>query len=162
MSLNHGKGVIAHANITAIIHLSPSYTPEAPKWRVLCPLSREYPPTESDRFIARLTCSGVGRSLVDLLGFLGELHAKKVDLYLHQQGLDTSTPAGRAMFQMLGLFAEFERGMIRERVRAGIARARISGTKSGRAIGRPPVADDTKEAIQKLLHAGQSEQAARR
>src|SRR4051812_39590939 len=72
----------------------------------------------------------LGRSLLDLLGFLGELHAKKVDLYLHQQGLDTSTPGGRAMFQMLGVFAEFERSMIRERVLAGLARARHSGTKS--------------------------------
>jgi len=49
----------------------------------------------------------LGRSPVDLLGFLGELHAKQVDLCLHQQGLDASTRAGRAMFQMLGLFAEF-------------------------------------------------------
>jgi DNA invertase Pin-like site-specific DNA recombinase len=63
----------------------------------------------------------LGRSLLDLLGFLGELHAKKVGLYLHQQGLDTSTPAGRAMYQMLGLFAEFERSMIRERVLSGKA-----------------------------------------
>ncbi len=51
----------------------------------------------------------LGRSLIDLLGLLGELRAKKIDLYLHQQGLDTSTPAGRAMSQMLGLIAEFER-----------------------------------------------------
>ena len=99
----------------------------------------------------------LGRSLLDLLGFLGELHAKKVGLYLHQQGLDTSTPGGRAMFQMLGVFAEFERSMIRERVLAGLARARHSGTKSGRAIGRPPVADAMKEAIQALLQAGERE-----
>src|SRR5262245_38530665 len=51
----------------------------------------------------------LGRSLTALLGVLQELHAKGVDLYLHQQGLDTSTPSGRAMFQMLGVFAEFER-----------------------------------------------------
>src|ERR1700733_2732430 len=60
----------------------------------------------------------LGRSLLDLLGFLGELHAKKVGLYLHQQGLDTSTPAGKAMFQMMGVFADFERAMIREGVMA--------------------------------------------
>jgi DNA invertase Pin-like site-specific DNA recombinase len=58
----------------------------------------------------------LGRSLTDLLGILQELHEKGVDLFLHQQGLDTSTTAGRAMFQMLGVFAEFERGIIRERV----------------------------------------------
>src|SRR5262249_4409813 len=68
----------------------------------------------------------------DLLGFLQELHAKGVDLFLHQQGIDTSTPAGKAMFQMMGVFAEFERAMIRERVLAGLARAREQGTKLGR------------------------------
>jgi len=51
----------------------------------------------------------LGRSLQDLVAFLGELHAKNVDLYLHQQGLDTGTPAGKAMFQMMAVFAEFER-----------------------------------------------------
>src|SRR5690348_13158115 len=56
----------------------------------------------------------------------------KVDLFLHQQGLDTSTPSGRAMFQMMGVFAEFERAMIRERVVAGLARARAEGVKLGR------------------------------
>jgi DNA invertase Pin-like site-specific DNA recombinase len=72
------------------------------------------------------------RSLIDLLDFLRELHAKGVDLFLHQQGLDTSTPSGRAMFQMLGVFAEFERSMIRERVMAGLSRARADGTQLGR------------------------------
>jgi DNA invertase Pin-like site-specific DNA recombinase len=57
----------------------------------------------------------LGRSLTGLLELLTELHAKHVDLYLHQQGLDTSTPSGKAMFQMMGVFAEFERSMIRER-----------------------------------------------
>jgi DNA invertase Pin-like site-specific DNA recombinase len=67
--------------------------------------------------VAAWSVDRLGRSLQDLLGFLGELHAKGVDLYLHQQGLDTSTPAGKALFQMMGVFAEFERAMIRERVR---------------------------------------------
>jgi len=66
----------------------------------------------------------LGRSLQDLVGFLSELHALGIDLFLHQQGLDTTTPAGKAMFQMMGVFAEFERSMIQERVRAGLARAR--------------------------------------
>src|SRR5262249_9427346 len=65
----------------------------------------------------------LGRSLQDLVGFLSELHALKIDLFLRQQGLDTTTPAGKAMFQMMGVFAEFERAMIQERVRAGLARA---------------------------------------
>src|SRR5499426_1719317 len=48
----------------------------------------------------------LGRSLQDLVSFLSELHALRVDLYLHQQGLDTMTPAGKALFQMMGVFAE--------------------------------------------------------
>ena len=79
--------------------------------------------------VAAWSVDRLGRSLTDLLGFLTELHAKGVDLYLHQQGLDTSTPAGRAMFQMLGVFAEFERAMIRERVNAGLARAKAQGKR---------------------------------
>jgi DNA invertase Pin-like site-specific DNA recombinase len=70
----------------------------------------------------------LGRSLQDLIGFLSELHALGVDLMLHQQGLDTTTPAGKAMFQMMGVFAEFERAMIRERVKAGLERARAQPT----------------------------------
>jgi DNA invertase Pin-like site-specific DNA recombinase len=85
----------------------------------------------------------LGRSLQDLVGFLAELHAKGCDLYLHQQGLDTSTPAGRAMFQMLGVFAEFERAMIQDRVRAGLARARTQGKR----LGRPPVGADVEQAV---------------
>jgi DNA invertase Pin-like site-specific DNA recombinase len=112
--------------------------------------------------VAAWAVDRLGRSLVDLLGLLGELHAKKIDLYLHQQGLDTSTPAGRAMFQMLGLIAEFERAMIRDRVLAGIARARVSGTRSGKAIGRPAVAIAVKDEIQALLRAGQSERVIAR
>jgi DNA invertase Pin-like site-specific DNA recombinase len=60
------------------------------------------------------------------------MHAKDVDLYLHKQGLDTSTPSGKAMFQMLGVFAEFERSMIRERVLSGLARAKAEGIQLGR------------------------------
>ena len=74
----------------------------------------------------------LGRSLLDLVSALQELHAAKVDLFLHQQALDTTTPAGKAMFGMMGVFAEFERSMIVARVNAGIARARASGTKSAR------------------------------
>jgi DNA invertase Pin-like site-specific DNA recombinase len=82
--------------------------------------------------VAAWSVDRLGRSLTDLLDLLKELHAKEVDLYLHQQGLDTSTPSGRAMFQMMGVFAEFERAMIRERVLAGLARARDEGTRLGR------------------------------
>ncbi|MHC4093848.1 MAG: recombinase family protein [Planctomycetota bacterium] len=84
--------------------------------------------------VAAWSVDRLGRSLQDLVAFLGELRAKGLDLYLHVQGLDTATPAGRAMFGMLGVFAEFERGMIQERVRAGLARARARGKR----LGRPP------------------------
>jgi DNA invertase Pin-like site-specific DNA recombinase len=82
--------------------------------------------------VAAWSVDRLGRSLIDLLDLLRELHAKGVDLFLHQQGLDTSTPAGKALYQMLGVFSEFERAMIRERVVAGLARARADGTKLGR------------------------------
>lgn len=75
----------------------------------------------------------LGRSVQDLIAFLNELHTVGCDLYLHQQGVDTTTPAGKAMFQMLGVFAEFERAMIQERVKAGLARAKAKGVKLGRA-----------------------------
>ena len=68
--------------------------------------------------VAAWSVDRLGRSLTDPLGILQDLHEKGVDLFLHQQGLDTSTTAGKAMFQMLGVFAEFERGIIRERVNA--------------------------------------------
>jgi DNA invertase Pin-like site-specific DNA recombinase len=96
----------------------------------------------------------LGRSVQDLVGFLSEVHAARVGLYLHQQGLDTSTPSGKAMFQMMGVFAEFERAMIRERVLAGMARAKAHGTKSGRAIGRPPLNPQRREAIAAAYRAG--------
>lgn len=83
--------------------------------------------------IAAWSVDRLGRSLRHLLDTLGELQACGCDLYLHRQGLDTATPAGRAMFQMLGVFSEFERAMIQERVKAGMARAK----KDGKAIGRP-------------------------
>ena len=90
--------------------------------------------------VAAWSVDRLGRSLIDLVGVLQELHAKHVDLYLHQQGIDTTTPSGKAMFQMMGVFAEFERSMIRERVMAGLARARAEGKQ----LGRPAtVADDT-------------------
>jgi DNA invertase Pin-like site-specific DNA recombinase len=65
----------------------------------------------------------LGRSLIDLLGTIQALEACGVDLYLDQQAIDTTTPAGKLMFQVTGAFAEFERSMIRQRVHAGLKRA---------------------------------------
>jgi DNA invertase Pin-like site-specific DNA recombinase len=89
----------------------------------------------------------LGRSLQDLCGFLAELHSLGIELFLHQQGIDTTTPAGKAMFQMMGVFAEFERAMIRERVKAGIARAKANG----KHCGRPPIKPELAERIRKAL-----------
>lgn len=100
--------------------------------------------------VAAWSVDRLGRSLKDLLGFLEELQAKGIDLYLHKQGLDTSTPAGKAMFQMLGVFSEFERAMIRERVNAGLARARAQG----KTLGRPRTKPQTERAIRAALRAG--------
>jgi DNA invertase Pin-like site-specific DNA recombinase len=104
--------------------------------------------------VASWSVDRLGRSLIDLVGLLQELHATGVDLYLHQQGINTTTPAGKALFGMMGVFAEFERGMIQERVRSGMARAKAKGTRSGRAIGRPAVNDDVEQQIVQLRSQG--------
>jgi DNA invertase Pin-like site-specific DNA recombinase len=94
----------------------------------------------------------LGRSLQDLVAMLGELRAAGLGLYLHQQALDTSTPAGEAMFNMLGVFAQFERAMIRERVSAGLARARAAG----RIGGRPRLPPAKVAAVRAALAGGAS------
>jgi DNA invertase Pin-like site-specific DNA recombinase len=100
--------------------------------------------------VAAWSVDRLGRSLQHLIEFLGEMKAKGVDLYLHQQGLDTSTPAGRAMYQMLGVFAEFERAMIVGRVNAGLARARAQG----KTLGRPKVDASVEKAVRALRVKG--------
>jgi DNA invertase Pin-like site-specific DNA recombinase len=104
--------------------------------------------------VASWSVDRLGRSLQDLVGFLAELNASGCDLYLEKQAVDTTTPAGRALFQMLGVFAEFERSIIQERIHAGIARARVKGTKSGRPIGRPLVGGKVEDEIRATLAAG--------
>jgi DNA invertase Pin-like site-specific DNA recombinase len=91
----------------------------------------------------------LGRSLQDLAAFLSELHALRIDLFLHQQGLDTTTPGGKAMFQMMGVFAEFERSIIQERVRAGLKRAKAEG----KMLGRPRIAPELEARILAALKA---------
>ena len=85
----------------------------------------------------------LGRSLQDLVGFLSEIHAAGVDLSLHQQGIDTTSPSGKAMFQMLGVFAEFERSIIQERVRAGLRRAKAEGKQ----LGRPRISSELEAKV---------------
>ncbi len=104
--------------------------------------------------VASWSVDRLGRSLIDLVGLLQELHSTGVELYLHQQGINTTTPAGKAMFQMMGVFAEFERAMIQERVQSGMNRAKANGTKSGKAIGRPAASEALEARIRALRGEG--------
>src|SRR5262245_39388247 len=90
----------------------------------------------------------LGRSLIDLLSTIQHLEACKVDLYLDQQAIDTTTPTGKLMFQVTGAFAEFERSMIRERVHAGLKRA----VANGKVLGRRPV-EETEAGAAKIRKA---------
>ena len=92
----------------------------------------------------------LGRSLQRLLEFQDQLHALGIDLYLQQQGSDTTTPAGKAMFQMCGVLAEFEQSIIRERINAELKRARDNGKR----LGRPSVGAEVEEAIRQALGRG--------
>lgn len=76
--------------------------------------------------------SRLGRSLQELVFFLTELEASGCQLYIHNSGIDTQTASGKALFGMMAVFASFERELIRDRVKAGLDRARASGTKLGR------------------------------
>ena len=76
--------------------------------------------------------SRLGRSLKHLVSFLEDIQSANCDMYIHQSGIDTSTPSGKMMFGMLSVFSEFERSMIRERVIAGQQRAVANGVKLGR------------------------------
>ena len=96
----------------------------------------------------------IGRSMPDLLEVLQTIRSTGTQLYLHTQGLDTTTPSGRALYQMLGVFSELERAMIVARVNAGIARARQLGTRSGKPIGRPKVSDAKERGIRAELAKG--------
>jgi DNA invertase Pin-like site-specific DNA recombinase len=93
----------------------------------------------------------LGRSLSHLVNFLSELHAKKVDLFIFQQGVDTTTPGGKALFGMMGVFAEFERSMIQERVKAGIKRV----IASGQHWGRRSIEETDPDLCSQMLHLPQ-------
>jgi DNA invertase Pin-like site-specific DNA recombinase len=96
--------------------------------------------------VAAWSIDRIGRSLGHLVEFMDELRQQGVGIYLHQQQVDTSTAAGRAFLQMAGVFAEFERSIIVERINAGLARAR----KAGRIGGRPPINSKIEAQIRRL------------
>lgn len=92
----------------------------------------------------------LGRSLIDLLATVQNLEACGVDLYLDQQSIDTTTPTGKLMFQVTGAFAEFERSMIRQRVKLGLKRA----VAQGKHLGRPPITVELERKAQRALRKG--------
>ena len=109
------------------------------------------------QLVAAWSVDRLGRSLQHLVNGLSDLHDAGVGLFLHQQAIDTTTPEGRAMFQMLGVFAEFERSMIQARIRNGIKHARKHGTKTGKEFGRPKIEYRTRQKILRLHQKGQSQ-----
>jgi len=92
-----------------------------------------------------------------LVSFLEDIQSKDIDLYIHNSGISTDTPSGKMMFQMVSVFSEFERNMIRDRVKSGMDRAKKLGTKSGKKIGRPSnVNPSTESAVVALRENGYS------
>ena len=95
--------------------------------------------------------SRLGRSLQHLVEFLNEVNSIGCNLYIHQSGLDTSTPSGKMMFQMIGVFSEFEREMISERVKLGLEKVKSKGIRLGR---RKTISDNTINEMKKLKTLG--------
>src|ERR1035438_1689979 len=93
-----------------------------------------------------------GRSVADLLATLQELDHLGVGFISLTEALDLTTPAGRAMAGLLAVFAEFEREILRERVRAGLAHAR----QNGKHLGRPPPAAHKAAQVRRLYRDGLS------
>lgn len=100
----------------------------------------------------------LGRSLQHLVQLFAEFQSLGVDLYLHQQHVDLLTPSGRALLLMSGVFAEFERAMLLERIGAGLARAKAQGKQ----LGRPRAAGASDAAILKLRRRGLGMDAIRK
>ncbi len=100
--------------------------------------------------VAAWSIDRLGRSLQELVSFLNEIQAIGIDLYLHQQAIDTTTPAGRLFFHVSSAFAEFERSIIVERVNAGLARAKADG----KVLGRPKVGEEVEDEIKAMLKSG--------
>jgi DNA invertase Pin-like site-specific DNA recombinase len=100
--------------------------------------------------VAAWSLDRLGRSLHHVVTFMAELQEQGIGLYLHQQAVDSTTAAGKAMLAMCGVFAEFERSIIVDRINAGLSRARAQGKR----LGRPPVSAATEAAIRRKRTAG--------
>ena len=108
--------------------------------------------------VAAWSLGRLGRSTRDLIDTFGDLQALGVALYLHNQAIDTTTSSGRMFFTMLGAFAEFEREMIRERVCAGLVRAK----RQGKRLGRRPQHRHLRDRARELSASGASVRAIAR
>ena len=93
----------------------------------------------------------LGRSIQDLISFMNEVQASGVDLYIHQQAINTATPAGRMVFGIFSSLAEYERELIRERINAGLSRAKAEGKKLGRPTN---VNAETRDKVVQLRKEG--------
>jgi len=103
--------------------------------------------------VAAWSIDRLGRSVHTVSAIMAELEALGIGQFYQQQAIDSMTPSGKAMVQMCLVFSELERGMMQERIKAGLARAKANGTKSGKAIGRPKVS----EAVEKAIMAARAE-----
>lgn len=90
--------------------------------------------------------SRIGRSVVNVVMALDELHQAGVQVVLTRQGLDYGTPVGRAVATILAAVAQLERDQTRERIAAGLRRAKDNGTRSGKPVGRPERSVDIERA----------------
>lgn len=97
----------------------------------------------------------LSRSVKDLVNTIGELEALQIDFISYDNNLDTSTPQGKLLFHVMGAMAEFEREIIRERVKAGLENAK----RKGRALGRPSLDQYIVEEILVLRQQGSSYRA---
>src|SRR5271165_6730583 len=91
----------------------------------------------------------LGRSLKHLIETVTELHARDVGFRSLTEGIETETSGGRLVFHLFACLAEFEREVIRERTRAGLASARARGRRGG----RPTLMDEKKNALARRMHA---------
>lgn len=98
----------------------------------------------------------LSRSLKDLLSIMEKIEAAGAGFRSLTESIDTTTPAGRMMMQMVGVFAEFEREMIRERTRAGLERARKKGRHPGR---KPKLSDDQRKEVRDMVRSGKRTEA---
>jgi putative DNA-invertase from lambdoid prophage Rac len=100
--------------------------------------------------VAAVALDRLGRSLINIANLLEDFAALGIDLYLGREGIDTSTPTGRALLGMAAVFAQLERDINVERTKMGLARARAQGKR----LGRPNVPQHIARRVEQHLKAG--------